>query len=164
MYSRLLVCVVLLSSAMIIVCAGREEASTSCATTLPPNPSFVPPSPYRQDATTGRFWYGTESLWTLLDVPGTWRMGGGKVYTTKLMYWRRGFDWRKEPEPKLLVTATRLDREAPSVAAEHANAVFVTGPQPAAMVTGIDIPTTGCWKLTAQYRDQKLSFVVSVQP
>jgi hypothetical protein len=91
-------------------------------------------------------------------------MGGGKVYTTKLVYWRRGFDWRKELEPKLIVTASQFDREGPIVAAEHADAVFVTGPQPAAMMTGIDIPTTGCWEVTAQYRDQKLSFVVSVQP
>jgi len=165
----LLVCaVVLFSSAVIIVGARREEESTSCATTLPQDPSFVPPLPYWQDATTGRFWYGTESLWTLLGVQGTWSMRGnvleGKGYRTKLMYWRRGFDWRKEPQPELIVTASRLDREAPTVAAEQANAVFVTGQTPSAMMTAIDIPTTGCWRLTARYRDQNLSFVVSVQP
>ena len=141
----------------------RTEVPESCPATKPPAPPFIPPPPYWTDHGPDRFWYGTESLWTLLDVPGTWRMGGGMVYTTKLVYWRRGFEWRKEPEPKLIVTASRLDREVPLVAVEHANAVFVTGPR-AAMMTGIDIPTTGCWEVTARYRDQKLSFVVSVQP
>jgi hypothetical protein len=142
----------------------RKEVAEACPVTKPPAQPFIPPPPYWTDHQPDRFWYGTESLWTLLDVPGTWRVGGRKVCRTKLVYWTQGFDWRREPEPKLTVTARRLDREAPSVAEEHANAVFVTGPQPAAMMTGIDIPSTGCWKLTAQYRDQKLSFVVSVQP
>jgi hypothetical protein len=142
----------------------RKEAPEACPATKPPAQPFVPPPPYWTDHGPDGFWYGTESLWTLLDVPGTWRMGGGRVYSTKLVYWRQGFDSRREPEPELIVTARRLGREAPSVAADPAVAVFVTGRQPAAMMTGIDIPTTGCWELTARYRDQKLSFVVSVQP
>lgn len=144
----------------------RKEVPEACPVTKPPAQPFVPPPPYWTDHGPDRFWYGSESLWTLLNVSGTgtWRTGRGKVLTAKLVYWRRGFDWRKEPEPELVVTAKRLDREAPSVATEQANAVFVTGRQPAAMMTGIDIPSAGCWELTAQYRDQKLSFVVSVQP
>jgi hypothetical protein len=55
-----------------------------------------------------------------------------------------GFDWRKEAEVKLIITAKRLDGDAPSVAVAHANAVFVTGNTPA-MMTLIDIPTAGCW-------------------
>jgi hypothetical protein len=142
----------------------RKEVTEACPVTKPPAQPFVPPAPYWTDHGPDCFWYGTESLWTLLGVQGTWRMGRRTVYTTKLVYWRRGFDWRREPEPELIVTARRLDREVPSVSDEHANAVFVTGPQPAALMTAIDIPTTGCWRLTAQCRDQKLSFVVSVQP
>jgi hypothetical protein len=141
-----------------------KEVPAACPATKPPAQPFMPPPPYWTDHGPDRFWYGTESLWTLLDVPGTWRMGGGEVYTTKLVYWRRGLDSRKEPEPELIVTASRLDRQVPLVVADHANAVFVTGPQPAAMMTMIDIPTTGCWEVTARHRDQKLSFVVSVQP
>ena len=87
----------------------------------------------------------------------------GHGYRTKLVYWRRGFDWRKEPEPHLMVTAKRLDRDARSVAAEQAHAVFVPGPR-SAMMTAIDIPTAGCWEVTAHYRGHTLSFVVSVEP
>jgi hypothetical protein len=137
----------------------RKTVPEACPVTRPPAQPFVPPPPYWTDHGPDGFWYGTESLWTLLHVPGTWRMS----VATKLVYWRRGFDWRKEPEPELIVIAKRLDREAPPVAAYPAHAVFVTTERPG-MMTGIDIPSTGCWELTAQYGSQRLSFVVSVQP
>jgi|HubBroStandDraft_6_1064221.scaffolds.fasta_scaffold407615_1 hypothetical protein len=148
----------------------RKEVREACPVTKPPDQPFVPPAPYWTNHGPDRFWYGTESLWTLLAVQGTWKirnnvLEGEGGYRTKLIYWRRGFDWRTELEPGLIVIARRLDREAPPVAAAApAHAVFVTGRQPAAMMTAIDIPTTGCWRLTAQYRDQELSFVVSVEP
>jgi hypothetical protein len=146
----------------------KEEVSEACPVTKPPAQPFVPPPPYWTDPGSDRFWYGTESLWTHLGVRGTWNiqnnvLEGEGGYRTKLTYWRRGFDWRKEPKPELIVIAKRLDREAPPVAAPPASAVFVTTERPA-MMTGIDIPSTGCWEITAQYRGQRLSFVVSVQP
>jgi len=83
-------------------------------------------------------------------------------HEAKLTHWRRDFDWRKE-KPDLTVVAKRLDREAPPVAADPAHAVFVTIERPGIM-TAIDIPSTGCWELTAQYGGHRLSFVISVQP
>jgi hypothetical protein len=144
--------------------AGNEKVIVTCATTLEPHPQFVPPSPYQQDAPSGQFWYGSDSLWTLLDIPGIWHLHRDGGYGTKLVYWRRGFDWRKEIDPELTVVATRLDRQTPPVRSDPAHAVFVTGPMPAAMMTGIDIPSAGCWELTAQHRGHKLSFIVSVEP
>jgi hypothetical protein len=137
----------------------KKEVSEACPVTKPPAQPFVPPPPYWTDHGPDRFWYGTESLWTLLGVRGTWNIG----YRTKLTYWRRGFDWRREPEPNLIVIAKRLDREGPPVAADPAHAVFVTTERPG-MMTGIDIPSMGCWEVTAQYGGNRLSFVVSVQP
>src|ERR1700680_1531561 len=82
-------------------------SSAQCLTTFAPNPPYVPPAPYPSSAPDGRFWYGTDSLWTLLQVDGKWHMQGnvlnGKGYRTKLIFWRRGFDWRKELQPKLIV-------------------------------------------------------------
>jgi hypothetical protein len=137
----------------------RKEVPEACPVTKPPAQPFVPPPPYWTHHNPDQFWYGTESLWTLLGVQGTWNIHTAQ----KLFYWRRGFDWRREPEPELIVIAKRLDREAPPVAAGPAYAVFVTTERPG-MMTGIDIPSTGCWELTAQYGGHRLSFVVSVQP
>jgi hypothetical protein len=32
------------------------------------------------------------------------------------------------------------------------------------MITGVDVPTLGCWEITGRYRSHELSFVVSVTP
>jgi hypothetical protein len=83
-------------------------------------------------------------------------------YVTKLVFWTRAFDWRKEFQPELILTAQRLDSDAPSVAVAHANAVFIA--HKPAIMTGIRIPTSGCWEVTAYYGERRLVFVVSVEP
>jgi hypothetical protein len=139
---------------------AQDEVAKACPVTKPPAQPFIPPQPYWRDHNPDQFWYGTESLWTLLGIPSTWHINDSDG--AKLTYWHRGFDWRKD-KPELTVVAKRLDREAPIVAAGPANAVFVTTDKPA-MMTGIDIRSSGCWEITAQYRGDSLSFVVSVQP
>jgi hypothetical protein len=64
-------------------------------------------------------------------------------------------------DPELTVRAERLDREANDVVVDHANnggradvGTF--------MVTGMELPTAGCWEITAEYRGAKLSYVVWV--
>jgi hypothetical protein len=116
------------------------------------------------------FWFGTDDLWTALGTAGKWKMvdhGKEALLTTKLVFWGRGFDWRKELEPRLILTGKRLDGDAPSIAVAHANAVFVSGKpgtMPPGMMTGVDVPTAGCWEFTAHYRGHTLTFVVSVDP
>jgi hypothetical protein len=154
--------------------------SAQCLTTRAPNPPFVPPSQYLFDAPKGAFWYGSDQLWTALGFDGKWIMRDnvlhGKGYRTKLTFWARGFDWHTELEPKLVIIAKRLDGDASSVVVAHANAVFipsrsavpiVSANVPVAapgMMTGIDIPSAGCWEVTAQYGGYTLVFVVSVEP
>jgi hypothetical protein len=90
--------------------------SAQCLTTLAPNPPFVPPIQYPPGApASGTFWYGTDELWTALSVDGKWKMED----TIKLVFWGRRFDWRKEFEPKLIVTgngsmATRHQLPSPT--------------------------------------------------
>jgi hypothetical protein len=38
------------------------------------------------------------------------------------------------------------------------------GMMPPGMMTGLDVPTAGCWELTAHYRGHTVNFVVSVEP
>ena len=148
-------------------------SSAQCLTTLPPNPPFVPPIQYPPGGlAAGTFWYGTDALWTALSFDGKWPIQNNVLeskggYRTKLTFWRRGFDWRTEPKPKLIVTGKRLDGDAPSVAVAHANAVFVPdkpGYMAPGMMIGIDIPTAGCWEITAHYGGHTLTFIVSVEP
>jgi BioD-like phosphotransacetylase family protein len=32
------------------------------------------------------------------------------------------------------------------------------------MLTGVILPTTGCWEISGQYRGKTLTFVISVEP
>ena len=133
-------------------------------TTLVPDPPFAPPPPYPPDAHKGMFWYGTDALWTERNVEGKWSMSNGQGYSTKLIFWRRGFDWRKEPEPQLIITGRHLDGDAPAIAVAHANAVCIPSRDAAGRMTLIDIPTAGCWELTGRYDGHTLTFLVSVEP
>ena len=143
-------------------------ASGQCLTSLALNPPFVPPAPYFNIAAYSMFWYGSDALWTALDVDGKWpahdKDKDGSVFKTKLVYWGRGFDWRKEDEPKLIITGKRLDGEAPTISVAHPYAAFVPSREGAGMMTLISIPTTGCWEVSAHYQGHDLSFVVSVNP
>jgi hypothetical protein len=141
--------------------------SAQCLTTLPPNPAFVPPAPYPQDAPVGGFWYGTTSLWTNLSTNGVWRgLPNDKGYRQKLFFWAKGYDARKEPKPKLMITGRRLDGDSPSIAVADANNAFVSSSSklPPAMVTAFEFPTVGCWEITAHYFGHTLTFIVSVKP
>lgn len=146
---------------------ARSDALDSCPVTARrDHSSFMPPSQYLQRVTaTGTFWYGSEELWIALDTNGIWRserQPDPGVYTAKLMYWTENFHWRAEPEPNLRITARRLDQQAPVIIGGPAHAVFVTGPMPAAMMSGITIPVSGCWQITASYRGHNLSFLRKV--
>jgi hypothetical protein len=51
----------------------------------------------------------------------------------------------------------RLDAPATPFIVDHADPAFLKN---SAMLTGIDIPTVGCWEITGDYKGDKLSFVV----
>lgn len=141
--------------------------SAQCRVTRPADPAFVPPAAYAFKTPNPAFFaYGTEALWTDLQVDGKWlafgKEGDGWVYETKLTFWHRGFDWRKD-EANLKVTGKRLDGDAPTVKADHANAVFLPSRDAAGMMTLLAVPTVGCWEITAHYEGNDLSFVVSVE-
>ncbi len=156
----------LFAAMTVLSCAA--VSSPECLTTLPHYPVFVPPASYSATSLDGGFWYGTDSLWTHLWVNSTWNLernvGEGRFYRTKLQYWQkvRAYDRRTGAQPELIVTAKRLDSEAPLVSAELANVSFDNGTL--AMMTAINIPTIGCWEITGRYKGQALSFVVSVEP
>jgi hypothetical protein len=84
-------------------------------------------------------------------------------YTQKVWFWKKGYNGRVEPEPKLVVTGRRLDASAPPLMASKAS----NGYHPDfdwAMLVGVDVPTLGCWEITGHIDGHQLSFVVWVAP
>ena len=148
--------------------AAPTTVPNSCPVTQPPARPFAPPSPYPKQTGEDGFWFGTGELWIRLPKDGTWK--GLPHYTPedpsfrqKLFWWREGYDWHKDNPPHLQLSGERLDTSAPPMQSdEHANAGWTNDPHHPFIVTGINIPTLGCWKVTGRYEHAELSFVVWV--
>jgi hypothetical protein len=91
---------------------------------------------------TGRFWFGTDRLWTALPIDGIWDRSSFQ----KLFWWRQGYDAHAEPQPKLFILGKRLDAFAYDLKASEATNAFA--PPRSAMLIGIELPTAGCWQIT----------------
>jgi hypothetical protein len=151
------------------VSTDRAVASTippvDCPVTRPPDTLFVPPAPYLPAPFAGEFWYGTDALWTAIPAAGVWAAlpHNPEGYTQKVFWWRKGYFWKDEPEPQLVVTGRRLDKAAPPLNVSKATNAFAEDIQ-SAMLVGVDFPTFGCWEISGRYRDAELSFVIWIAP
>ena len=149
-----------------------KTAQTEIAASIPPadcpvttvtgSSVFEAPAPYSPNAPWQNiFWFGSEHLWTALNVDGVWadlpRNPGG--YTQKIMWWSSLFSLKDELEPALVVFGERLDAKAPPLNASKATNASAADIG-SAMLVGVDFPTEGCWKVTGQYKKTELKFVV----
>jgi hypothetical protein len=143
-----------------------HDPPASCPITAPQDPPFTAPEPYSQNAPFEyHFWFGSKNLWTMLPKDGIWYAlpHNPEGYTQKVFWWRDGYVWTEEPEPELIVTGERLDAPVPPLIASKATNAYASDIG-SAMLVGVDLPTLGCWKITGEYADAELSFVVWVAP
>jgi hypothetical protein len=136
-----------------------------CPITQPQDPVFVPPEQYASVAPYGEFWYGTNELWTMLQPDGRWAglPQSEHGYSQKVFWWREGYDMTKETQPRITVSGRRLDGDAPTFENTGGTNGY-HGDMGQFMLTGVAVPTSGCWEITGKYREAELSFVVWVAP
>ncbi|WP_374687974.1 hypothetical protein [Promineifilum sp.] len=137
----------------------------NCPITQPQDPPFVPPAPYAPEAPYGEFWYGTNELWTMLYPDGHWHglPSNEHGYGQKVLWWREGYDMTTEQQPQITVSGRRLDGDAPTFEQTGGtNGYHADVGQ--FMLTGVAVPTAGCWEIIGHYRDATLTFVVWVSP
>jgi hypothetical protein len=152
--------------------ATPDRVPDTCPVTKPSTKPFVPSAPYESKADPGRFWYGTDELWTSLPTTGTWKglplnwVFTPPSYSWGIDWWRRGYYRHTEPHPILKVTGRRLDSRSPLLVARSSDAVGVFDNDwraPALpLSSAIDFPTLGCWEITGHYQTRRLTFVVWV--
>ncbi|HET9906522.1 MAG TPA: hypothetical protein VFQ23_07770 [Anaerolineales bacterium] len=136
----------------------------SCPVTTSENISFKAPEPFSPTAPwLGNFWYGSEHLWTALQNDGVWAglPANSDGFSQKIMWWSSLYSLKDELEPALVVSGRRLDGEADPLrfyGATNAMADDIGE----AMLTGVEIPTLGCWEITGQYKKGQIQFVVWV--
>jgi hypothetical protein len=144
-----------------------DQVPSTCTITKPPSPPYTPPPPYPSELGEG-FWFGSEKLWTHLPANGTWTLGhyspAESAFRQKLLWYREGFNAKEESKPKLIVTGKRLDAPAPPLGVDGPTGSWrPENPGDSFMVIALNIPTTGCWEISGQYGEDKLSFVVWVE-
>jgi hypothetical protein len=169
---------VLLVSLLALVATGhqssieqRPAAPASCPITRAPAVPFTPPGDHQMGPDENSFWLGTEKLYIALPKSGeVWgwapRPPGHEHDLTAKVFWGSvDFDYRRKEDYDLKVTGRRLDGDAPPLVVDKVtNALFVPR---AVMLTGVIVPTPGCWEITGAYKGQQLNFVVwvySVKP
>ena len=145
---------------------GDVAQASSCRPTEPSRP-FVPPSPYpAAPPGEGSFWFGTPALWTMLPVNGAWRdlSRADTAYRQKVYLWRPGYDGRAEQWPHATVMGRRVDGRAEPVVAERATNAYHRSYGGWAMLVEIEVPSAGCWEMTALYGGASLDFTIRIEP
>jgi hypothetical protein len=131
-----------------------------------PQPAYVPAhAPETPPAQYRASWYGTAHLWTMLgnggEVWAGWVRAQPPVLPQKTFWWSDDWATARELQPAITVTGRRLDGDGSFTFGPGTNASADFG---TAMLVGIDIPSFGCWEITARYRQSSLSYVVEVSP
>lgn len=137
-----------------------------CPVTTPEKVSFRAPEPYSPVSPwEGRFWYGTNGLWTallndgvLVNLPKT-----PDGYTLKIVWWSELYSLKDEPQPALVVSGQRLDAKSERLQFYGATNMIEESAGEA-MLTGVEFPTLGCWEVRAEYKKSELTFVVWIAP
>jgi hypothetical protein len=151
----------------LVVFALPAFAVDSCPVTKAPAPAFVPPAPFNSRPIGSGFRFGSQTLWTFVDTYDSSpdRRPGGPPYGFKLVYWHPGLNWQHTGEANdLIVVARRLDDpSAPVVFTPRATMVGHFNAEAldeVAMMTGLNLPTGGCWEIAADFRGEHLSYVI----
>jgi hypothetical protein len=132
-----------------------------CPVTKPTTP-FRPPKP--GDLPPTKAWYGNVVLWTWLEKDGEVWDGLPRTEAglgQKTFWWSAFFDVRSEPQPEIFVIGDRIGPPGHFGFGPGTNAGGDFG---SAMLVGVDVPTEGCWNVTAHYRGASLNYVVWVGP
>lgn len=142
-----------------------DTAPDACPVTRSTS-GFAPPGFTAEYPYEGEGWYGSAALWTAVPRDGRWHSlpyDAAHGYTQKVVFWAEGYDWQQEPLPELILRGRRLDGDAPDLITDHATNGF--HPDLGSFIlTGVEIPTAGCWEFEAAYGDAALRFVVWVAP
>ncbi|MGF1616555.1 MAG: PQQ-binding-like beta-propeller repeat protein, partial [Acidimicrobiia bacterium] len=143
----------------------------SCPVTVPGEAAFTPASDAPDDPPEvyDDVWFGTPDLWTLINPGGeVWSdlpRGADGSLTERTFWWSANYS--ADDPGELTVTAEHLSGTAPRFETSQTAGAgfdpFMTQPtDESATVVGIELPDTGCWRLTAEYKEATLTYVVWV--
>ena len=135
----------------------EETSGRECPLTIPQS-LFTPPEQYPPDPVPeGLIWYGTDELWTILEIDGT-------TGHRKSVWWSADFPGGVvESDPEIGVIWERLDDSDQDVIVDEPPGTNAfTEEDGDFMIAGIDPDIEGCWRVTATYKGATLPYVYRV--
>lgn len=140
----------------------------SCPVTKRPRRALLPPAPYNSSPLSGGFLVGSESLWTFVNTYADDPRPGGPPYAFKLIYWHPGLNWHHTDEANgLTIVARRLNAPSSPIVSTHGASMIghfsARAPDEIAMMTGLDLPSSGCWEIAAEFKGVHLNYVISLR-
>ncbi len=146
---------------------STSPSDFDCMFTLP-IPAFMPPEPWpaspsQDPQRTGmpglRHWYGTDDLWTVIDLDPDARTQG-----MKSVWWSVNFPGGSfEEMPELRVVYQRLDGDGETIVYEAPGTNASTPEDHSLMINGAEPTTPGCWQATGTYKRAQLSIIFEVE-
>lgn len=123
---------------------------------------FTPPPPSRaMDVGSTMFWYGTDALYTALFSDGRWRGIKSSTGTRNKSFWhRKNPEWEQENPYQFKVTYREHAETGPMFTVGRVTNAILGGEM--SMLIMLELPTRGCWEVTANYKDAYVSFVTWV--
>jgi hypothetical protein len=127
------------------------ESQNVCPVTKAPEHPFIPPPPLDK-VEDGTFVLGTSGLWArvtthwLLNRTGNKLPYHSEIYAQDVPHYPQSFD-RNFRALRLALVARRLDGPEPLVWSGRVAVGLLGG----VMITGLAIPTAGCWEISAHY-------------
>jgi hypothetical protein len=146
--------------------AGSDETAIpeSCPVTRStPETRFTPPPPSRPlHEKLAMFWYGSDALYTTLNADGRWRGITSPTGTRNKSFWyRKNPEWLTEDPYQLAVTYQQLGATGPMFTVPGVTNAIMG--KEVAMLIMLELPSRGCWEVTASYKNAHLSFVTWVE-
>ena len=140
----------------------KADHSFTCPVTKLSEQTFVPPAPWGD----GGHWFGTEKLWTGVDMYwGHWFKDEQGYYVPKTAWFSSTFDWTLERwshERLLTITGRRLDGPSKPLIFDGASNAYMPG-RPF-ITASAHLPTAGCREITGHSNGENLTFVVKIVP
>jgi hypothetical protein len=155
----------LIVAAVFLISAGNQlkaNDSSMCPVTNASEQTFVPAAHWGPGP-----WFGTEKLWTRIQMWEYWQKDELGYYVPKLAWFSSAFDWtpehlRKGPTP-LTITGRRLDGPSKPLIFYGPFNAYVPGEGPF-ITAAVHLPTAGCWEITGHYKGENITFVVKIGP
>lgn len=146
---------------------GAAASEATCIVTVP-KPTAIAPI-HNSEAVTvpaGSTWYGDANLATFLPEDGAvWTdlpKAEGRL-SQKLFFWSEGYSSSDELQPPLELEAVLLDSSDGSEVVYPPATHGFRDDWGSFIVAGIELGSSGCWEVRAEYKGSRLTFIVDVR-